>query len=41
MRLISWLIWHWFGAYRVDEVMLEEMLASIEVEAERQREGRG
>jgi hypothetical protein len=38
VRLISWAIWKWFGAYRVDEDLLDEMVAGIDAEAERQAE---
>jgi hypothetical protein len=30
VRLISWLVWRYFGAYRVDEEMLAGMLEAID-----------
>jgi hypothetical protein len=41
MRLISYLVWKWFGAYTVDQAMIDGMLDAIEEEGARQARAHG
>ncbi len=36
-RLIQHLLWRWLGAYKVDQAMVDSMLAAIDHEAHKAR----